>query len=73
MAGNELVIHKGGGGTGIGSLCDYKIVPARRLYVVAMINKDKINISPDEITDAILLQCFAIPSGTKGGNGEEED
>jgi len=65
MAGSLLVIHKGGGGTGIGSLCDYKIVPSRNLYVVVMINKDKIRVSPDEITDEILLQCFNIPSGGK--------
>ena len=71
MAGDELVIHKGGGGTGIGSVCDYKIVPSRNVYVVVMMNKAKNNVSPSGLTDDILQQCFSIPKGPEGdGDGE---
>ncbi|HTJ10834.1 MAG TPA: serine hydrolase domain-containing protein [Dinghuibacter sp.] len=66
MAGSTLVIHKGGGGTGIGSLCDIKVVPSQNIYVVVMINKDKIKDSPSGITDEILKQCFNLPEGPKG-------
>ena len=69
--GNELVIHKGGGGTGIGSVCDYKIVPSRNLYVIVMFNKARNKISPSDITDDILLQCFNIPKATRGENEGE--
>lgn len=70
-AGSELVIHKGGGGTGIGSVCDYKIVPSRNLYVVVMFNKARNKISPSDITDDIMLQCFNIPKAAKGENEGE--
>jgi len=70
-AGKELVIHKGGGGTGIGSVCDYKIVPSRNLYVIVMFNKARNKISPSDITDDIMLQCFNIPKGPKGENAGE--
>jgi CubicO group peptidase (beta-lactamase class C family) len=66
MAGNELVIHKGGGGTGIGSVCDYKIVPSRNVYIIVMMNKARNNVSPSDMTDEILQQCFSVPSGAKG-------
>ncbi|MDO6429380.1 serine hydrolase domain-containing protein [Flavitalea sp. BT771] len=71
MAGNELIIHKGGGGTGIGSVCDYKIVPSRNLYVMVMFNKARNKISPSDISDDIMLQCFNIPRGPKGENEGE--
>jgi len=70
-AGSELVIHKGGGGTGIGSVCDYKIVPSRNLYVVVMFNKARNKISPSDITDDIMMQCFNIPRAPKGKNDGE--
>jgi CubicO group peptidase (beta-lactamase class C family) len=70
-AGSELIIHKGGGGTGIGSVCDYKIVPSRNLYVMVMFNKARNKISPADVTDDILLQCFNIPKTPKGGNDGE--
>ena len=71
VAANELVIHKGGGGTGIGSVCDYKIVPSRNLYVIVMFNKARNKISPSDVTDDVLLQCFNIPKRTKGEDGGE--
>jgi len=70
-AGSELVIHKGGGGTGIGCVCDYKIVPSRNLYVVVMFNKARNKISPSDISDDIMLQCFTIPRAPKGENDGE--
>ncbi|MBN9384069.1 MAG: serine hydrolase [Chitinophagaceae bacterium] len=70
MARDVLVIHKGGGGTGIGSVCDYKIVPSRDLYVVIMMNKARNKVSPSDLTDDILQQCFNIPKGPKGDDGE---
>lgn len=70
MAGKEIIIHKGGGGTGIGSVCDYKIVPSRNLYVVVMINKARNKVSPSDLTDDILFQCFGIAKG-KGDNAGE--
>jgi len=74
MARNEIVIHKGGGGTGIGSVCDYKIVPSRNVYVMVMLNKARNKVSPADLTDDILQQCFSIPKGPKGdddGEGNE--
>lgn len=74
MAGNQIVIHKGGGGTGIGSVCDYKIVSAQKLYVIVMTNKAGNKISPAAITDDILFKCFQIPQDTRGpdaGEGNE--
>lgn len=71
MAGREMVIHKGGGGTGIGSVADYKIVPAQKLYIIVMANKANNKISPAAITDDILLKCFNIPKDVNGaGKGE---
>jgi CubicO group peptidase (beta-lactamase class C family) len=70
-AGSELIIHKGGGGTGIGSVCDYKIVPSRNLYVVVLFNKARNKISPADITDDILLQCYNVPKTPKGKNEGE--
>ncbi len=74
MAGNEIVIHKGGGGTGIGSVCDYKIVPSQKMYVIVMTNKAGNKLSPAAITDDILFKCFNIPQDTSGpdaGEGNE--
>ncbi|SHN41122.1 serine hydrolase [Chitinophaga sp. CF418] len=74
MAGRDIVIHKGGGGTGIGSVCDYKIVPSQELYVIVMANKANNKISPADITDEILLKCFNIPTDANGagvGEGNE--
>jgi len=74
MAGKVLVVHKGGGGTGIGSVCDYKIVPAQNLYVIVMVNKANNPLSPATIADDILWQCFSIPKDKDGaheGEGNE--
>lgn len=74
MAGAAIVVHKGGGGTGIGSVCDYKIVPSQKLYVIVMTNKAGNKLSPAAITDDILFKCFNIPPDTKGpdaGEGNE--
>jgi len=74
MAGKEIIVHKGGGGTGIGSVCDYKIVPSRNLYVMIMINKARNAVSPADLTDDILFQCFGIPKQKKedrAGEGNE--
>jgi len=71
MAGNELVIHKGGGGTGIGSVCDFAVVPSRNLFVEVMANKSNNNISPANIVDDILLKGFKIPADTNGANEGE--
>lgn len=74
LAGNEIVIHKGGGGTGIGSVCDYKIVPSQKLYVIVMTNKADNKLSPAAITDDILFRCFNIPpdkNGADAGEGNE--
>lgn len=73
MAGRELVIHKGGGGTGIGSVCDYKIVPSQELYVIVMANKANNKISPANITDEILWKCFSIPQDANGAGAGEGD
>ena len=68
---NGIIIHKGGGGTGIGCVCDYKIVPSQDLYVVVMANKDNNKISPDAITADILQKCFNIAdNGKDSGEGE---
>jgi CubicO group peptidase (beta-lactamase class C family) len=64
-----IVIHKGGGGTGIGSVCDFTIVPSRDLYVIIMANKDKNQISPSDISNSILKECWGIPND---GNGADE-
>lgn len=61
--GGKTVIHKNGGGTGIGSVCDYKIVPSQDLYIVVMANKDNNKISPSAITNDILRECFNISGG----------
>jgi len=71
MAGNDIVIHKGGGGTGIGSVCDYKIVPSQELYIIVMANKANNKISPADITDEILLKCFNIPKDVNGAGAGE--
>lgn len=71
MSGGEVVIHKGGGGTGIGSVCDFKMVPSKKLYVIVMANKANNKISPADITDDILLKCFNIPKDTNGANTGE--
>ena len=71
MAGSTLVIHKGGGGTGIGSVCDFKIVPSQNIYIIMMFNKARNKISPDDVNDDILKQCFNIPKGAKGDNAGE--
>lgn len=71
MADRQLVIHKGGGGTGIGSVCDYKIVPSQNLYVIVMTNKANNKISPADISDDILWQCFKIPKDRNGANEGE--
>jgi len=74
MAGNDIVIHKGGGGTGIGSVCDYKIMPSQKLYVIVMTNKAGNKLSPATITDDILFKCFNIPpdkNGADAGEGNE--
>jgi len=71
MAGNDLVIHKGGGGTGIGSVCDFAAVPSQKLFVVVMANKSNNNISPANIVDDILFKGFKIPVSTKGDNEGE--
>jgi CubicO group peptidase (beta-lactamase class C family) len=71
MAGNELVVHKGGGGTGIGSVCDFAIVPSRKLFVIVMANKANNKISPANIADDILSRCFNIPADANGANEGE--
>lgn len=70
-AGNELVIHKGGGGTGIGSVCDFAVVPSRKLFVLVMANKSNNSISPANIVDDILLKGFNIPADSNGANEGE--
>ncbi|MFT3822655.1 MAG: serine hydrolase domain-containing protein [Chitinophagaceae bacterium] len=67
---NILIIHKGGGGTGIGSVCDFKIVPSQNLFVVVMINKARNSISPADVTDDILQKCFNIAPVKGDGAGE---
>jgi CubicO group peptidase (beta-lactamase class C family) len=74
MNGADIIIHKGGGGTGIGSVCDYKIVPAQQLCIIVMTNKANNKTGPAEITDDILQQCFNIPkdpNGAGAGEGNE--
>jgi CubicO group peptidase (beta-lactamase class C family) len=71
VAGRELVIHKGGGGTGIGCVSDYKIVPSRNLYVIIMMNKARNKISPADLSDDILFECFHIPKEAEGENDGE--
>jgi CubicO group peptidase (beta-lactamase class C family) len=71
MGGNDLVIHKGGGGTGIGSVCDFAAVPSRKLFVLVMANKSNNNISPANIVDDILLKVFKIPTDSNGPNEGE--
>jgi CubicO group peptidase (beta-lactamase class C family) len=71
LAGNDLVIHKGGGGTGIGSVCDVAAVPSRKLFVVVMANKSNNNISPANIVDDILFKGFKIPVSSNGANEGE--
>jgi CubicO group peptidase (beta-lactamase class C family) len=66
-----IVIHKGGGGTGIGSVCDFTIVPSQNLYVVVMANKDKNQISPSAISNDILKECYGIPDDGKGPDDGE--
>lgn len=70
-AGNDLVVHKGGGGTGIGSVCDFAIVPSRKLFVIVMANKANNKISPANIADDILFRGFQIPKDTNGANEGE--
>lgn len=70
-AGNEFVVHKGGGGTGIGSVSDFAVVPSRNLFVIVMANKANNNISPAEIADDILFRGFQIPKNTNGANEGE--
>jgi CubicO group peptidase (beta-lactamase class C family) len=72
MIKKEIIIHKAGGGTGIGSTCDLKIVPSRKIYIIVMTNKANNAISPSDISDDILLKCFDIPKGGKGDEGEGE-
>ena len=72
-AGGELVVFKNGGGTGIGSECNYTIVPWRNLYVVIMLNKFKnAGSSATGLANAVLEQCFKIPSdsGADEGGGD---
>ncbi|WP_346320746.1 serine hydrolase domain-containing protein [Chitinophaga sp. YIM B06452] len=71
MAGNELVIHKGGGGTGIGSVCDFAVVPSTKLFVIVMANKSNNDISPADIVDDILSEGFKIPADSNGANEGE--
>jgi len=74
MNGQDIIIHKGGGGTGIGSVCDYKIVPSQQLYIIVMTNKANNKMGPAEITDDILQKCFNIPkdpNGAGAGEGNE--
>jgi CubicO group peptidase (beta-lactamase class C family) len=71
MAGNDLVVHKGGGGTGIGSVCDFAVVPSKKLFVVVMANKSNNNISPADIVDDILFKGFKIPVDAYGANEGE--
>lgn len=74
LAGNELVIHKGGGGTGIGSVCDFAIVPSRKLVVIVMTNKANNALGPADIVDDILFKGYSIAKGTAGdkeGEGNE--
>jgi CubicO group peptidase (beta-lactamase class C family) len=71
MAGNDLVIHKGGGGTGIGSVCDFAVVPSQNLFVLVMANKSNNSISPANIVDDILLKGFKIPVDSNGANEGE--
>jgi len=70
MAGKMLIIHKGGGGTGIGCVCDYKIVPSQNIYVIVMINKAGNDSSPSDISDDILLQAFGIQKDASTNDGE---
>lgn len=72
VAKKEVIIHKAGGGTGIGSTCDFKIVPSRKLYIIVMTNKANNTISPADISDDILLKCFDIPKGDENNEGEGE-
>ncbi|MRG44230.1 serine hydrolase [Chitinophaga sp. SYP-B3965] len=69
--GNELVIHKGGGGTGIGSVCDFAVVPSRKLFVLVMANKSNNGISPANVVDDILFKGFEIPADSNGANEGE--
>ena len=71
MAGNELVVHKGGGGTGIGSVCDFAVVPSRKLLVIVMANKADNELSPANIVDDLLFKGFQIPADEDGGNEGE--
>lgn len=71
MAGNNIVVHKGGGGTGIGSVCDFKVVPSKNIYIIIMANKAGNDSSLSELTDTILQKCFDIPKD-KNGAGEGE-
>jgi CubicO group peptidase (beta-lactamase class C family) len=70
-AGNELVIHKGGGGTGIGSVCDFAVVPSRKLFVIVMANKSNNNLSIANIADDILFKGYQIPADSNGANEGE--
>lgn len=70
-AGNELVIHKGGGGTGIGSVCDFAVVPSRKLFVMIMANKANNNLSIANIADDILLKGYQVPADTNAANEGE--
>jgi len=69
-AGGEMIIHKGGGGTGIGTVCDIKIVPSRNIYMMIMFNKAKNKISPADLTDDILFHGFGIARGPKGDDDQ---
>lgn len=55
----------------IGGVCDYKIVFAQKLYVIVMTNKANNKVSPADITDDILKQCYNIPKDRKGANEGE--
>jgi len=70
-AGNILVVHKGGGGTGIGSVCDFAAVPSKKLFVIVMANKANNSISPANIVDDILSRGFQIPKDVNGENEGE--
>lgn len=71
MAGDELVVHKGGGGTGIGSVCDFAVVPSRKLFVIVMANKANNKLSPADVVDDILSKGFQIPADKDGANEGE--
>jgi CubicO group peptidase (beta-lactamase class C family) len=70
MAGNNVVIDKNGFGTGIGCMCDFKIVPSKNIYVVIMMNKDLQGSAtgPSGVTNQIIHKCFNLPFPKAGPN-----